>query len=67
MRTRDSEFEPGISPTYVDGVVKMYALLRSKGYSDHDLRYVVDQGARHEEAARAHRLPDALRFLLPRS
>jgi predicted alpha/beta superfamily hydrolase len=63
----DSEFEPGVSSTYVDSVARMHALLRSKGYSDHDLRYVVDRGARHEEAAWAHRLPDALRFLLPRS
>ncbi|HWI63180.1 MAG TPA: alpha/beta hydrolase-fold protein [Symbiobacteriaceae bacterium] len=40
---------------------RMEQILRAKG---HELRYVEDQGARHNEAAWARRLPAALRFLL---
>jgi predicted alpha/beta superfamily hydrolase len=43
----------------------LYALLIQKGYRpEQDLRYVLDEGAGHTEAAWARRLPDALRFLL---
>ncbi len=46
---------------------QMNALLLSKGYRrDVDLKYVVEQDAEHTESAWARRLPDALRFLLPR-
>ena len=61
----DAEFEPRVSSAYVESVSRMHALLRSKGYSDDELRYVIDHGARHEEAAWAHRFPQAIRFLLP--
>lgn len=63
----DAEFEPWVSPAYVESVSRMHALLRSKGYSDDELRYVIDHGAGHEEAAWAHRFPQAIRFLLPPS
>ena len=43
------------------------ALLLKKGYRrDVDLKYVVEQDAEHTESAWARRLPDALRFLIPR-
>ena len=46
---------------------QMNALLLGKGYQrDVDLKYVVEQDAEHTETAWARRLPDALRFLLPR-
>jgi predicted alpha/beta superfamily hydrolase len=49
--------------TTMDGL--LCELLHRKGYrSGHDLRYVVDPGAEHNEAAWARRLPAALRFLL---
>jgi hypothetical protein len=39
--------------------------LVAKGYRPgRDIRYVVDEGATHSEAAWAARLPGALRFLL---
>lgn len=45
----------------------MRDLLREKGYAaNKTLKYVADKGARHTEAAWARRLPEALRFLLPR-
>lgn len=40
--------------------------LVGKGWTmDHDLRLVIDEGAKHNEAAWAKRLPDMLRFLFP--
>ncbi|MBX0326111.1 hypothetical protein K2Z83_00185 [Oscillochloris sp. ZM17-4] len=43
----------------------LHALLLAKGYMpERDLRYVLEEGAGHDEAAWARRLPDALRFLL---
>ena len=42
----------------------MYAILRHKGYIEGaDLRYVVDKGGEHNEAAWRRRSPGALRFL----
>ncbi|MBI3243527.1 MAG: alpha/beta hydrolase [Chloroflexi bacterium] len=44
---------------------QMYKHLSQKGYRvDQNLLYIVDEGAGHEEAAWAGRLPGALRFLL---
>ena len=46
---------------------RMNALLVKKGYRhEADLKYVVEQDGEHTESAWARRLPDALRFLLPR-
>ncbi len=46
---------------------RMYGLLFKKGYRrDVDLKYMVEPEAEHTESAWARRLPDALRFLLPR-
>jgi predicted alpha/beta superfamily hydrolase len=46
---------------------KMKAALSSKGYvTDHTLKYVAETDGEHNEAAWARRLPDALRFLLPK-
>ena len=48
-------------------VRRMNALLLKKGYRrDVDVKYVVEAEAEHTESAWARRLPDALRFLLPR-
>jgi predicted alpha/beta superfamily hydrolase len=44
---------------------ELYALLLQKGYRpERDVRYLIDEGAGHTEAAWARRLPYALRFLL---
>jgi predicted alpha/beta superfamily hydrolase len=49
--------------TTLDG--ELYAMLVAKGYRPgRDIRYVVDEGAPHNEAAWAARLPAAMRFLL---
>ncbi len=43
----------------------LYAQLLAQGYrEDKELRYVVEEGGQHTEAAWARRLPEALRFLL---
>ena len=55
---------PGLREAYVRDSRRMAALLRAKGYGPRDLRFVVDAGGRHNEAAWARRLPGALRFLL---
>jgi predicted alpha/beta superfamily hydrolase len=49
------------------GARRMKDLLVRRGYVvDRDLRYVEEEGGQHTEEAWARRLPDALRFLLPR-
>ena len=54
--------EPG---AYVRMVRDARDLLARKGYREgHDLLYVEDEGAIHNEAAWADRLPQILRFLL---
>jgi glycogen operon protein len=51
----------------VENTRRMRALLIDKGYlPGRRLRYVEEQGAPHNEAAWARRLPAALAFLLPR-
>ncbi|HVU13379.1 MAG TPA: alpha/beta hydrolase-fold protein [Phototrophicaceae bacterium] len=46
---------------------RLNALLLKQGYRrDVDVKYVVEPDGEHNEAAWARRLPDALRFLLPR-
>lgn len=43
----------------------MFEALQRKGYREgQDIRYICEEGGRHTEGAWAHRLPDALRFLL---
>jgi predicted alpha/beta superfamily hydrolase len=50
------------------GARRMKDLLVRRGYVlERDLRYVEEEGGQHTEEAWARRLPDALRFLLPRS
>lgn len=57
--------ESRYSNRHVQDARAMRDLLRAKGYRDgHDLLYVEDEGAPHNESAWARRLPDALRFLL---
>jgi predicted alpha/beta superfamily hydrolase len=51
---------------YVDGFERMSALLRRKGFDERALKTVFDPGGVHHETAWSRRLPDALRFLLPR-
>lgn len=67
----DAPFVPG--KLYLDNGTRepsarrMNGLLCKKGYvRDVDLLYVVEQDAEHTESAWARRLPNALRFLLPR-
>jgi predicted alpha/beta superfamily hydrolase len=54
----------GRRKAYVDGAVRMVALLREKGYKEGSLCFVIEAGGDHSEAAWARRLPGALRFLL---
>lgn len=52
---------------YVQGVRDLRDALLPKGYQEaHNLLYVEDAAALHNEGAWEKRLPDALRFLLPR-
>jgi predicted alpha/beta superfamily hydrolase len=51
----------GDSERGVDNMLRMARVLEDR---DVDLRYVVEPGGEHNEAAWARRLPDALRFLL---
>lgn len=60
----DESDDPGTRRKYVQGFERMTALLRERGYSDSDLRTVLDAGGIHNESAWSRRLPDALRFLL---
>lgn len=68
---QDQPFVPG--KIYLDNGTressarKMNAILAEKGYAlNRDLKYVIEHEAEHHEPAWARRLPDALRFLLPR-
>ncbi len=68
---KNAPFSPG--KLYLDNgsressARQMNAVLLRKGYRrDVDLKYVVEQDAEHTESAWARRLPDALRFLIPR-
>lgn len=46
-------------------VEHVYGILLQHGYrAERDIRYIEEEGAPHSEAAWAHRLPAALRFLL---
>lgn len=46
---------------------RMYSLLVEKGFRpDLEVKYVREEGAEHTESAWARRLPDALRFLIPK-
>jgi predicted alpha/beta superfamily hydrolase len=47
-------------------VRRMHSLLLEKGYSADDLLVYEEPGGIHHESAWARRLPDALRFLLPK-
>lgn len=60
----DESDDPDTRLKYVDGFERMTTLLRQQGYSDNDLRAVLDPGGIHNESAWSRRLPDALRFLL---
>jgi predicted alpha/beta superfamily hydrolase len=55
---------PGRAAAYLNDAIQMNALLQAKGYAADDLRFVVEVGGAHHEAAWARRLPTALRFLL---
>lgn len=49
--------------SYVDGLERMTALLRSKGYDGTSLRTLLDHDGTHHESVWACRFPEALRFL----
>lgn len=49
--------------SYVDAVRELEAILRTRGLTDERLRFVVVEGAMHNEQAWAARLPEAMRFL----
>lgn len=51
--------------TFVRGIRYLRDALYHQGYQDETLRYIEENGAEHNEAAWARRLPNALRFLLP--
>jgi predicted alpha/beta superfamily hydrolase len=49
---------------YVDSNERLYQLLQSKGFAvDVDLRYVIEDGAEHNEKAWARRFPHAVQWL----
>jgi predicted alpha/beta superfamily hydrolase len=64
----DEEFPEldGVPQAYVRSFERMEALLRRRGFDEERLLAVLDRGGLHHETAWARRLPDALRFLLPR-
>lgn len=54
-----------IARRYVSDAERMYELLIAKGYTaQRDICFIEEEGAHHNEAAWARRLPVALRFLL---
>lgn len=58
----------GTGNPYLQGVQRLADSLRGIGYRDGAaFRYVEEPGAGHNESAWARRLPDALRFLLPKA
>ncbi len=62
----DSNIDP--HRLYMEGVRELRDDLLSHGYElSRSLLYVEEEGAAHREDAWARRLPDALRFLLPRT
>jgi predicted alpha/beta superfamily hydrolase len=54
------------SKAYLEAFARMSTILRARGYDKSLLHATVEPGARHHETAWARRLPDMLRFLLPR-
>jgi predicted alpha/beta superfamily hydrolase len=62
----EGEGDEQLRRAYVDGFERMASLLRANGYGEDELRTVFEPGGVHLESAWARRLPDALRFLLPR-
>ena len=56
--------EPEVSAAYLRVYHEACDVFRDKGYGEDRFMGVVEEGAIHEEAAWARRLPDALRFLL---
>ncbi len=64
VRDNKSPEVAGRPEAYLHGAIEMEALLREKGYTANDLKFVVEAGGVHHESAWARRLPDALRFLL---
>ena len=57
----------GTTNYYVNGVHRLADSLRSHGYRDGEsFKFVEEPGAGHTEEAWARRLPNALRFLLPK-
>ncbi len=51
---------------YMRGVKNIAEALWQKGYNDSNLRYIEDKKGQHNEESWARRLPNALRFMLPR-
>ncbi|MBL0926545.1 MAG: alpha/beta hydrolase [Phycisphaerales bacterium] len=54
----------GGDEAYTQAVRRLADVLRSKGLGDDRLKFVIEQGAEHNEAAWARRLPGAVEFLL---
>ncbi|SNZ16106.1 Predicted hydrolase of the alpha/beta superfamily [Natronoarchaeum philippinense] len=55
---------PDLSARYREEAREMVEQLEAMGYDDSELRFVLEEGAVHQEAAWARRFPDAARFLL---
>jgi predicted alpha/beta superfamily hydrolase len=62
--TNESPEVPGRPEAYLEGAIRMEALLRAKGYGPNDLWLVIEEDGPHHESAWARRLPAALRWLL---
>jgi predicted alpha/beta superfamily hydrolase len=60
----ESPDDPELNEAYLRDAERMVEQLREQGYGDEQIRFVVDEEARHHESAWAERFPDAMRFLL---
>lgn len=49
---------------YLEDALQAAAILRAKGYSDGNFRFLVEEGGGHHESFWSARFPEALRFLL---
>ncbi|SEO46436.1 Predicted hydrolase of the alpha/beta superfamily [Halogranum amylolyticum] len=61
---REAPDDPELNEAYLRDAERMVGRLRTQGFEDERLRFVVDEEARHRESAWAERFPGAIRFLL---
>lgn len=65
MGGREAGDNEGLNQRYVDGAGAFKELLAGRGLAAARARIVIDETAKHDEAAWAARLPGALEFLFP--